>query len=145
MGEVFLDQIVYPNQDKIDYVKVDEVNRYTKSKGTLDGAVGELVDLNRHKGTGEGMGVGFTARRPQQVHSDIRELADYIFLFPVAGVSTEEYAADMHKALLPALKQLGKYECVLIDRTGTTSEIYVLGRVQNMDGVVPDVDVYNFT
>lgn len=120
------DQVVKANQDQIDYFYVDEVNRYVSKRGQLDGPVGELVDLNRHYN----MGVGFTARLPQQVHTEIRELADYIFIFNLAGKASLEFLDDMAENTRQTLERLDKYECVMLD---PNRNITKLKAVPNMD------------
>lgn len=71
------------NSDDIAYFIVDEISRFHKKRGILDDTLGELVDLNRHMD----IGIGFIARRPTQVHTDLREMADYLFLFTLRGTN----------------------------------------------------------
>jgi len=137
---LFLDQVVYPNKDEIDYLVLDEVNRYTHKRGTLDGAVGEAVDLNRHFGK-DGMGVGFISRKPQQVHTDIRELAEYVFIFQLQGASTMKFLDEMREKVQATVRELEPYQCVMLTQD---RELYVLEAVSNMDGVDRDVDIYDF-
>lgn len=71
------------NKEKIDYFIVDEISRFHQKRGLLDDSLGELIDLNRHWN----IGVGFIARRPTQLHTDIREMADYLFIFSLRGAN----------------------------------------------------------
>ena len=125
------EQVIKPNKGKLDYFYVDEVNRFVNKGGQLKGPVGELVDLNRHYD----MGVGFTARLPQQVHTDIRELADYIFIFNLAGKASREFLDDMSEGTLKAMDQLDEHECVMLD---PQRNVKILKPVPNMDGKNPN-------
>jgi len=125
------DQVVKANQSEIDYFYVDEVNRYVSKRGQLDGPVGELVDLNRHYD----MGIGFTARLPQQVHTEIRELADYIFIFNLAGKASLEFLDDMAEDTRKAMDNMDKYQCVMLN---PNREVQILDAVPNMDGKTPN-------
>lgn len=125
-------QVVKPNRQSLDYFYVDEVNRFVSKRGQLDGPVGELVDLNRHYD----MGVGFTARLPQQVHVDIRELADYIFIFNLAGKASKQFLDDMSDGALRAMESLEEHECVMLD---PQRNVKVLSPAPNMDGKTPNL------
>ena len=122
------DQVVKSNQNQVDYFYVDEVNRYVSKRGQLDGAVGELIDLNRHSN----LGVGFTAILKQKVNTEIRELADYIFIFNLAGKASLEFLDDMAENTRKAMETMGQYECVMLDQN---RNIRILSPVPNMDNM----------
>lgn len=83
------------NRDEIGYMWVDEVNRFHSKGGQLTGPLADLIDYNAHYD----MGVGMIARRPVQVHTDLRELADYTFIFRLSGVSDVRTLDDMAMGL----------------------------------------------
>lgn len=72
---------VEEKKEEIDYFLCDEISRFHSKGGELDGPIGEMVDLNAHWN----MGIGFVCRRPTQMHTDIREMADFIFIFVLRG------------------------------------------------------------
>lgn len=111
-----IDLVIKPNQDTIDYFVVDEVNRYVQGRGDLDGPVGELVDLRKHYD----IGVFMIARRPTQVHPDIRGLSDQIFIFHLPGKTDVNRLNDMAAGLGNRVNQLNMHE-FLIYRSGKTS------------------------
>lgn len=108
--EQFL-EIVQENRREFNYVWIDEVNRYHDKGGKLTGALGELVDFSAHWDTG--MGVGFIARRPVQVHTDIRELSDYMFIFRLPGQRDRKMLNHMSKGLGDTVAELEQYEYVI--------------------------------
>lgn len=121
-----IDQAVKPNLEDVDYFHISEVNRYTKKRGNLSGPVGELVDLNRHYE----LGLGMDTRLPNQVHPSLRELADYIFIFNLAGKSTLEFLDDMAVYARQAVEKLGDYECIMLNEN---RDIKRIQKVRNMD------------
>lgn len=124
--DLFIDEVIKENSSKLDYLVVDEVNRFHTKGGTLDGAVGELLDLNRHWD----IGVGTIARRPTQVHTDIREMSDYIFIFGLTGRSDMKTLEDMATGLADAVRELGPYQFVMVD---PSREIHTMQPVPSMD------------
>lgn len=113
--ETFVDNIT-DMREHFDYVIIDEVNRYHSKGGRLEGALGELVDMSAHYS--DGMGVGFIARRPVQVHTDLRELSDYIFCFRLTGVNDIRTLDSISSGLGERVSQLDKYEFMVVEPNG---------------------------
>ena len=90
------------NSNEINYFIVDEISRYHSKGGILDDALGELIDLNRHMD----MGIGFIARRPTQVHTDVREMSDYMFLFKLPGVNDRKMLDNISAGLEQEMNEL---------------------------------------
>lgn len=102
------------NRDDIGYLWVDEVNRFHSKGGQLTGPIGDLIDLNAHYG----LSVGMIARRPVQVHTDLRELADYIFIFKLNGISDIRTLDDMARGLGEKVAQLAPREFMVLHPDG---------------------------
>jgi len=82
---------------------VDEGNRYMKPKPTpLPKGISELNDFNRHWG----ISFGCVARRPVQFHTDLVELSEYVFFFPLSGVNNFRFMDDLYDGLADAVKSL---------------------------------------
>jgi len=75
---LFLDQLIKPNQDQLKFCVIEECNRFHTKQGNLDGAIGEIVDVGSSHWN---MGTVFISRKITQIHSDIRGLSDYWFIF----------------------------------------------------------------
>lgn len=127
-----VDKVVKPNLDTLNYFVVDEVNRFVPRQGNLTGGIGEVIDLRRHYD----IGALFITRRPQQLHTDMRELSDYIFIFNLAGKTTLKFLDEMAGQTRQAVQALGDYQCVMLD---PKRNITVLDRCPNMDGKKPDI------
>lgn len=104
--EDFIDFVI-ENRDIFDAVFIDEVNRYHQKGGRLTGALGELTDLSAHYN--EGMSVVFVARKPTQVHVDLRDLADYLFIFRLTGVGDIRILDDIYSGLGEKVANLEDY------------------------------------
>ena len=90
---------------------IDESNRFCPPKPhPLPSKVGDLNDQNRHYL----MSVGYIARRPSQLNSDLIELADYLFIFRLTGKNDLVYLDATVSGLGQAVSKLGKFEFVLV-------------------------------
>lgn len=114
--EDFIDFVTH-NRHTFDYVIIDEVNRFHQKGGTLDGAIGELVDLSAHYD--EGMGVGFIARKPTQVHVDLRDLSDYLIIFRLTGVGDARVLDEISSGLGERVSQLKPKEFIVVSPDGS--------------------------
>ena len=56
------------------------------------------------------MSLGIIARRPEQVHTDLVDLAHYIIVFHSDGHRTTNLLNDIHEGLGDAAIELGEYE-----------------------------------
>lgn len=95
-------EFIETNQDEISYFVVDEISRFHQKGGILDDALGQLLDLNRHMD----IGIGFIARRPTQVHTDIREMADYLFLFGLRGANDQKMLNEISSGLESSMTEM---------------------------------------
>lgn len=124
----FYDEIVKPNQVKLDAIAVDEVNRFHNKGGTLKGPMGELVDFGSSGSQGkpeERMSTIFVSRKPQQVHTDVRGMAEVVIIFKLYDVGAIDLLNNMVKGkdIELMIRNLGKYEFLVIDRGGASLNI----------------------
>lgn len=92
-------------------VIIDESNRFCPPKPhPLPPRVAELNDQGRHYR----MSVGFIARRPTQLNSDLIELADYIFVFRLTGQKDLAYLEATVEGLREAVTSLDEHAFVLV-------------------------------
>lgn len=90
---------------------IDETNRFCPPKPhPLPPAVADLNDQNRHYL----MSVGYVARRPSQLNSDLIELANYLFIFRLTGKNDLIYLDATVKGLGEAVAGLDNYQFVLV-------------------------------
>jgi DNA helicase HerA-like ATPase len=90
---------------------IDESNRFCPPKPhPLPPAVADLNDQNRHYL----MSVGYVARRPSQLNSDLIELSDYLFIFRLTGKNDLIYLDATVKGLGDAVAKLEKFQFVLV-------------------------------
>jgi len=90
-------------------VVIDEANRYVRPKPhPLPKGVSDLVDLARHWA----MSFGCVCRRPVQFHTDIVELADYVFFFGLSGKNDYRYMEDLHQGLGDQVRALKRWHFV---------------------------------
>jgi DNA helicase HerA-like ATPase len=123
---------VRDNRQHLGYIWIDEVNRFHSKGGTLDGPLGQLVDLSAHYG----LGAGFIARRPVQVHTDLRELADYTFIFRLNGISDIRTLDDMARGLGERAADLDPREFLILYPDGSYKTHSPIGdRIQHEKGV----------
>lgn len=102
------------NRDTFGWVFVDECNRFHSKGGTLDGAIGALADYNAHYG----MGMCMVARRPAQVHTDLRELADWLFIFRLTGANDVRALDNIARGLGERAAALDRREFMVVSPDG---------------------------
>lgn len=120
------------NRQHFGYIWVDEVNRFHGKGGTLDGPIGDVVDLNAHYN----LGVGMIARRPVQVHTDIIELADYLFVFKLTGVNDIRKLDNISSGLGERVATLRQREFMVVYPDGSYSQMNpIRDTVQHSKGV----------
>lgn len=123
----FMEKIIKPQQHKIRDLVLDEVNMYSPKGGDIDGPVGEAV----HWGSSHwNMNIYFLTRRPQDVHTSIRGLADYYFIFQTTGDRAKNILDNIISGLGEKARNLDKYEFLLIT---PGRDIYEMDPVPNMD------------
>lgn len=111
---LFVDQLVKPNKSKLDFIVVDECNRFHSKGGELKGAMGELVDVGSSHWN---IGTIFVARKVTQVHTDVRGLSDYWFIFNLTDSNNVKLLNDqVADGLGDAVKDLepDSYECIVV-------------------------------
>jgi hypothetical protein len=132
----FIDQVIKPSKDAFDMMVVDECNRYHKKNGNLTGPVAEITDW----GTSHwNLGAIFIARRPSQVHTDIIELADYLFIHRLTGDNDMKKLRSIHPDLPAEVQKISgpegkgeypQYSCIMV-KPGNTFE--VIDHIPEMD------------
>lgn len=91
---------------------IDEANRFCPPyPKPLPDSVKDLNDITRHYG----MTIGFIARRPTQLHTDIVEMADYLFIYRLTGKNDMVYLENTVSGLGDAVKSLGNFEFVQVN------------------------------
>ena len=96
---------------KIRLFVLDEASRYCPNRRPLPDSIGELNDLQRHYD----IGFGLIARRPVQLHTDLVELAHYLFIFALRGKNDLAYLDSLAAGLADAVVSLDKYQFVVVD------------------------------
>lgn len=91
---------------------IDEANRYCPNKRPLPEKVSELNDFNRHYN----IALGLIARRPVQLHTDLVELAHYLFIFNLPGKNDLAYLDSLRVGLGDVVQNLKEYHFVIVDR-----------------------------
>lgn len=96
---------------RFDLFIIDEANRFCPPKpAPLPQKVQDLNDMCRHYG----LGAGYVARRPVQLNQDLTELAEYLFIFHLAGKSDISYLNDISQGLGDAVLALPNFYFVLV-------------------------------
>lgn len=91
---------------------IDEANKYILPNNTrLPSAIADLVDFGRHWK----ISFGCVARRPVQFHTDIVELANFLFFFRLSGRNDYQYMEDLHVGLGDEVRRLKPYEFVILE------------------------------
>lgn len=111
---LFLDEVVKPSRKSLDAVVIDECNRFHTKGGELKGPIGELVDVGSSHWD---MATFFIARKPTQVHTDVRGLSDYWILFNLTDSNNIKMLnQDVADGLGDAVKDLDPngYECIVV-------------------------------
>jgi len=97
---------------KPDLFLIDEANRFLLPKPTpLPIGVAELNDWSSHMG----LSWGVIARRPTQLHTDIIELAHYLFLFVLKGKNDMQYLDSILPGLGETVASLKPYHFAIVD------------------------------
>lgn len=102
---------VLAHKEKIEMYVIDEANR-VHNKYVLRGSLLELNDSTAHYE----MALGIIARRPEQVHTDLVDLAHYIFVFHSDGHRTTNLLNDIHEGLGDAAIMLGQFEYLMYEK-----------------------------
>lgn len=106
----FVNQVVIESK-KIRLFILEEANRYCPSKPVpLPDSILELNDFQRHYK----IAFGLTARRPTQLHSDLVELAHYLFIFRLVGKNDYAYLEAIAEGLGDAVRALPDYHFIVV-------------------------------
>jgi len=99
--ERFVKDVVIPRRPAIWII--DEANRYIPPKpNPLPEGINDLNDYARHWK----ISCGYVCRRPVQFHTDIVELAHYLFIFKLTGKNDYRYLEDLKAGLGDAVRGL---------------------------------------
>lgn len=95
---------------KVRLFVLDEASRYCPNRRPLPDSIAELNDLQRHYD----IALGFIARRPVQLSTDLVELAHYLFIFTLRGKNDLLYLDSLASGLADAVAGLEKYHFVVV-------------------------------
>ena len=117
----YIGRVVIPAQP--DLFLMDEGSRYIPNNPKpLPRHLSDMVDLSRHWG----ISWGVIARRPSQLHTNIRELAHYCFVFSLYGRNDIKALNDWHNGMGDVVRELPEYHfAVLEDGKRLTTHIPV--------------------
>lgn len=90
---------------------VDEANRFCPNKKPLPVQVARLNDESRHLQ----IALGFIARRPVQLNTDLAELAHYLVVFSLAGKNDRQYLNDIADGFGDKVTALTWHDFVIAD------------------------------
>lgn len=118
--DLCVDQIFKPRMQQLEALIVDEAGRYHQKGGELGGPIGEIV----HQGTSHwGKGAWFIDRRPKNLHTDILELAEYIFVHRLTGENDMKKLRNIHPNLPQEVQKISgpegkgeypQYSCIMV-------------------------------
>lgn len=114
----FVNQIVI-GSGMIRMFILEEANRFCPPKPQpLPSSILDLNDFQRH----EKIAFGVVARRPTQLHSDLVELAHYLFVFHLVGKNDYAYLEAIAEGLGDAVRALKPFCFVVVnpDRSYST-------------------------
>lgn len=113
--EAVIDKLVVPTE-LIKLFVIDEANRYLRPKPIpLPPAVLNLNDFSRRlPPTNKALSFGCIARRPVQLHTDITELAHYLFIFNLKGNNDIRYLNELVHGLGDVVATLDEYHFVIL-------------------------------
>ncbi|MAF42985.1 MAG: hypothetical protein CMI54_02275 [Parcubacteria group bacterium] len=95
---------------------IDEANRYAKPKPTpLPQEIADMNDWARHPQYN--LSVGYIARRPTQLNTDLTEIADYLFIFHLGGKNDIKYLNDLRSGLGDTVQNLPLWHFVVADQS----------------------------
>jgi len=106
----FVSQVVLKS-GQIRLFVLEEANRYCPNKRPLPSSILVLNDDQRH----DRIAFGSIARRAAQLHTDLVELAHYLFIFRLPGKNDFIYLEEVAEGLGEAVRQLPKYHFVIVD------------------------------
>lgn len=90
---------------------LEEANRYCPSKPQpLPASILDLNDFQRH----ERIAFGSVARRPVQLHTDLVELAHYLFVYRLPGKNDRNYLDEIADGLGDAVLGLKDFHFVIV-------------------------------
>jgi len=96
---------------KVRLFVLDEANRFCPNKYPLPASILVLNDDQRH----DKIAVGFISRRPAQLHTDLVELAHFLFIFRLTGRNDCQFLEDTAEGLGDAVKSLEDYQFIIVD------------------------------
>jgi len=97
---------------------IDEANRFCPPKPRpLPQGIADLNDWCRHPQFN--MSVGYIARRPVQINTDLTELCDYLFLFQLGGKNDIKYLNDLRHGLGDVVQNLPPFHYVIAAQNRT--------------------------
>lgn len=106
----FVNNIV-SDSNQIRLFILEEANRYCPSKPTpLPDSILDLNDFQRH----QGIAFGIVCRRPTQLHTDLVELAHYLFIYRLVGKNDYAYLEAIAEGLGDAARELADYHFVVV-------------------------------
>jgi hypothetical protein len=99
-----------------DYIGIEECNRFVLPKPhPLPPEITDLNDMCRNDVGHYGIGVFYICRRPTQLHQDLIELSDYIFIFRLVGNNDVKYLNNIADGLGDTAKQLPDYHFIQVN------------------------------
>lgn len=104
-------RFVANKKSNFDMCLVDEGNRIAPNKGDMPPALWDLNDFNRHWD----ISLGFIARRPVQLNTDLVELAHYIFIYKLTGKNDKQYLNYLHEGLGDSVEQIQGHQFIFYE------------------------------
>jgi DNA helicase HerA-like ATPase len=99
---------------KVDMFLIDEANRLAPNRSPLIPAIAELNDDSRHAPWR--LSLGFLARRPVQLNTDLVELSHYLFIFNLKGKNDIDYLNDLAAGLGDTVATMAPYHYAAVDQ-----------------------------
>lgn len=90
---------------------LDEANLYIPQSGKLRQNILQLAHLRRHWGVAWGV----VARRPTNLHTEVREMTNYLLVFRITGLRDRQLLNDWHRGLGDMAGQLKPYHYAVCD------------------------------
>lgn len=107
---MFVNQVV-SGSHQIRLFILEEANRYCPPKPTpLPDSILDLNDFQRH----QKIAFGLVCRRPTQMHSDLVELAHYLFIYRLVGKNDCAYLEAIAEGLGEAARELEDYHFLVV-------------------------------
>jgi len=92
---------------------LEEANRYCPNNYPLPGSILTLNDDQRH----DRIAFGIVARRAVQLHTDLVELAHYLFIFRLPGKNDRLYLEGIAETLGDCVRELPDYHFMVVGPT----------------------------